>query len=484
MNAEEEAPEEPHLRSEPHLLSPASPKPLHFPAPTNIPVLDKMMDVGFNQTEAHMQDPAMRNTEVRPGAWQDPDSQQDETSAQTSTFVTSGSDAPAPAQDHGLAGQTGSAQAEYTSTDSNQAIAIPTEDATLDLSADFSLDGFENAATNPPNTTQGQSSSDPNAPAAETQPVSDANLAQAFETPIEPSQNAALNRDVDIEALLGSLHTAPFSASLTATPIGVLDGFTSSTVPSATPNSFQPAPGAEQSPLSAAGLGAPPSGLPARPPPQEQPLIHPNYVHSQHIRDYHPHATNPAVQQHAPTNSAGGAADQSSRGFVPPVNPPTSTSSSTSVAPGQPSPYQPSPVSATLPQTPLGGAQQHPLPSLPLESRREQKLAAGEPVAAEDAPWTPEIQQKYDDFVQSERQYVSEGRWDQFPHGSRLFVGNLSSERVTKRDIFHVFHIYGALAQISIKQAYGFVQFLRAEDCMRAMTAEQGKQIRDKKIRE
>lgn len=62
-------------------------------------------------------------------------------------------------------------------------------------------------------------------------------------------------------------------------------------------------------------------------------------------------------------------------------------------------------------------------------------------------------------------------------------AGNLSSEKVTKRDIYHVFHAYGELAQISIKQAYGFVQFLRTEDCQRAMEAEQGTQIRDKRIR-
>lgn len=66
---------------------------------------------------------------------------------------------------------------------------------------------------------------------------------------------------------------------------------------------------------------------------------------------------------------------------------------------------------------------------------------------------------------------------------TRLTTGNLSSEKVTKRDIFHVFHTYGELAQISIKQAYGFVQFLRTEDCNRALQKEQGTQIRDKKIR-
>lgn len=62
-------------------------------------------------------------------------------------------------------------------------------------------------------------------------------------------------------------------------------------------------------------------------------------------------------------------------------------------------------------------------------------------------------------------------------------TGNLSSERVTKRDIFHVFHRYGDLAQISIKQAYGFVQYLQTDACSRAIEIEQGKTIRGKKIR-
>ena len=66
---------------------------------------------------------------------------------------------------------------------------------------------------------------------------------------------------------------------------------------------------------------------------------------------------------------------------------------------------------------------------------------------------------------------------------SLFSTGNLSSERVTKRDIFHVFHRYGDLAQISIKQAYGFVQYLQTDACARAMQAEQGKIIRGKKIR-
>lgn len=61
--------------------------------------------------------------------------------------------------------------------------------------------------------------------------------------------------------------------------------------------------------------------------------------------------------------------------------------------------------------------------------------------------------------------------------------GNLPTEKVTKRDLFHVFHKYGPLAQVSIKQAYGFVQFLIAQDCLRALDTEQGVSIRGRKIR-
>lgn len=64
-----------------------------------------------------------------------------------------------------------------------------------------------------------------------------------------------------------------------------------------------------------------------------------------------------------------------------------------------------------------------------------------------------------------------------------MVAGNLPSERVTKRDLFHMFHTYGKLAQISIKQAYGFVQFAEASSCRKALDAEQGGILRGRKIR-
>ncbi|KAI1608639.1 hypothetical protein EDD36DRAFT_447435 [Exophiala viscosa] len=103
-------------------------------------------------------------------------------------------------------------------------------------------------------------------------------------------------------------------------------------------------------------------------------------------------------------------------------------------------------------------------------------------VDATERPWTPRTQTLYDQFLEDERRYVTEGIWDKFPHGSRLFVGNLPSEKVTKRDLFHTFHRHGRLAQISIKQAYGFVQYLEAASCSAALAAEQGVEIRGRKV--
>ncbi|EZF10360.1 hypothetical protein H112_08375 [Trichophyton rubrum D6] len=100
----------------------------------------------------------------------------------------------------------------------------------------------------------------------------------------------------------------------------------------------------------------------------------------------------------------------------------------------------------------------------------------------DDTPWGPDIQKKYDDFLRDERIYVTEAHWDRFPAGSRLFIGNLPTERVTKRDLFHIFHMHGKLAQISIKQAYGFIQFLEPDSCRKALQAQQGSTIRGRKI--
>lgn len=61
-------------------------------------------------------------------------------------------------------------------------------------------------------------------------------------------------------------------------------------------------------------------------------------------------------------------------------------------------------------------------------------------------------------------------------------AGNLSQERVSKRDVFELFHQYGRLAQISLKSAYGFVQYHTSSDAQAAMNALQGAEVKGRKI--
>ncbi|KAJ4388120.1 nuclear polyadenylated RNA-binding protein 3 [Gnomoniopsis smithogilvyi] len=92
------------------------------------------------------------------------------------------------------------------------------------------------------------------------------------------------------------------------------------------------------------------------------------------------------------------------------------------------------------------------------------------------------IQQTYDEFLADERKAMAEAKWERFPEGSRIFIGNLSQERVSKRDVFELFHQHGRLAQISLKSAYGFVQYYTTAEAQSAMNGLQGAEVKGRKI--
>ncbi|CAK7272848.1 nuclear polyadenylated RNA-binding protein 3 [Sporothrix epigloea] len=92
------------------------------------------------------------------------------------------------------------------------------------------------------------------------------------------------------------------------------------------------------------------------------------------------------------------------------------------------------------------------------------------------------VDRAYQAFLNEEKIHVAENKWDAFPEGSRMFVGNLSQERVSKRDVFEQFHRYGRLAQISIKSAYGFVQYHSASEASAALKNLEGAEVRGRKI--
>ncbi|POR35907.1 Putative RNA-binding protein C3H8.09c [Tolypocladium paradoxum] len=99
-----------------------------------------------------------------------------------------------------------------------------------------------------------------------------------------------------------------------------------------------------------------------------------------------------------------------------------------------------------------------------------------------EAPPDAEYQRHWAQFMADERQYMSDAKWDRFPEGSRIFIGNLSSDKVSKRDVFDVFHKYGRLAQISLKSAYGFVQYHTVDEGRMAMENLQGIEIKGRRI--
>lgn len=94
------------------------------------------------------------------------------------------------------------------------------------------------------------------------------------------------------------------------------------------------------------------------------------------------------------------------------------------------------------------------------------------------SPLTPEEATQFSEYRRVESEYITSGNWDKFPVGSRMFIGNLPGDRIDTMELFKLFNKYGRLAQISIKRAYGFVQYFCPEDCERAMKVENGRYLR------
>ncbi|KAF4126049.1 RNA recognition motif [Geosmithia morbida] len=101
---------------------------------------------------------------------------------------------------------------------------------------------------------------------------------------------------------------------------------------------------------------------------------------------------------------------------------------------------------------------------------------------ADEASAGNDYQKRWEKFLSDERQYMAEAKWDRFPEGSRIFIGNLSSDKVSKRDVFGLFHRFGRLAQISLKSAYGFVQYHTADEGHQAIENLQGAEIKGRRI--
>jgi nuclear polyadenylated RNA-binding protein 3 len=85
-------------------------------------------------------------------------------------------------------------------------------------------------------------------------------------------------------------------------------------------------------------------------------------------------------------------------------------------------------------------------------------------------PMTPEESTKYDSYLEHEGRYNSKFP---FKANSRLFVGNLPAN-FSKESLFRIFHVYGTILQISLKNTYAFIQFDNSASVEAAIAKEYG----------
>ncbi|KAI9723715.1 MAG: hypothetical protein M1812_001015 [Candelaria pacifica] len=493
-------------------LSPVSPRPVHLPEPSKIPVLQNQMDPLLNDTATYI------GHQTVPGL---------ATTANYSTVPASDQASSSPYADN----DNDLANGQITET-GNEADGGGNDDYAMSLDFDDEDESEEqhvSTTTQDPLSTnhrgtisnqevshtisaslQSDPSPDTSVPAfAQPEPLTNApSFSHPFPNATAPgfdiaeATNATISNPVTSEAQEEDAHAEPSEGEATVVNNGgfdyqtLLDNLSTSiaTVPSVETHAAPAALSASIAPNVSSGnvpsptTALPPhANLPPRPPPQAKPATHPNYAPGDDIRSYHPHNQTPNV---SPTFSS-----QPSNSFRPPPHglPPPMAAAG---APGT------APAANALPPPPLATFQQPPLATLQQQQQQQQQSPSAiqnirqsqkfertitRSVNSQDddddqQPWGPEVQAKYDRFLHDERTYVTEGQWDKFPANSRLFIGNLPTEKVTKRDLFHIFHKHGKLAQVSIKQAYGFVQFLDSGACHRALQDEQGMAVRGRKM--
>ena len=408
-------------------LTPESPVPVHVPEPQNIPVLMNQTDLIFNDMSTHMEHryPAQnQDAAITNGL-------QEQLADTFTTPITSSEYAPAQPLVQG----TGGFENEFDSENGLRNTLVDENKFTEQQQNHHTSEHLLNDRSSVPHG-DGDSLSNPAKTPTPTplnpdrNQVAPANTQQSVgpfsdETPSPPAspgpdaavppaqaesdaRSHASGSDVDGEGVNYQALLDNLSPSTSAAPVP--DSITSTTSV-APPTSSSP--GSAQTPIATFPI---PPGLPARPPPQEKPAIHPNYTPGEDIRSYH----NPPAQ-----NSSAAATFNAQSNNTP--RPPQGYNPNSGVAPNG----LPPPPIATF-QQPLSKANQpqaSPLTAQGRTSDNQQGNSANGPASAEgedEVPRRPEVERVYEEFLREEAIYVAEGTWDRFPQGSRLFVGMYS----------------------------------------------------------
>ncbi|QSZ31454.1 hypothetical protein DSL72_001019 [Monilinia vaccinii-corymbosi] len=419
---------------------------VHTPNPSEIPVLQHQIDQAFNMTANHEPSkvslvvPETIESSPSDTRFSDAYDEKDEDTAEVKFEEEDGSDDYAmtfdsDGEEHSDSHDQSQAVDQKSNSLSN---TVPTSELSTSLPNDRSatFDTQHGPETQPAPTTPSLTvASIPQPPAAQS---SDDSPNPTIKT--EPTSSGDTNRDIDIQQLLDNI----------------------------TANAEMNAQAAR--PNSSSSSNAPPKGSSSLPthaslPPRPQITQIPKRSNYTSFDDPHKYNVGGSAYSHQPNS-------YNHSGVTPSLVAVGAPGTATDPRYGLPPPPSVSFNHSQDAKSPKNHLQSHRIPSVPSSDGHDN----------DDRPWGPAVQKKYDEFLDRERTYVTEGLWERFPKGSRLFIGNLPSEKLTKRDLFHVFHKYGELAQISIKQAFGFVQFHDAVACYKALEMEQGKEVRGRKM--
>lgn len=448
--------EAPHFRGK--TLTPESPVPLHIPEPANIPVLQNQIDPIFNLMSTHMdqistsravssvpskvsQYSLSDDTIMDPAELHPTDS---ESTRKGNHQEGHESDIDDDDDDDGendyimaLGNEEFQEQDEQQSNDTLQNLSFSSTiqpSTTVAVHENFSIPPQNDPTLSFPSQEQKisgkilQNSTHPHEPPQNTpiilgQDTESSGYAEKNNVHMQPSdKDVDLDMDVDVNENEGGVNYQALLDNLSPSTANApsAESLTSTTKPTApeTVNALRPS--SAEPPIAALPI---PAGLPPRPPPQEKPAIHPNYTPGEDIRSYHyPHTQS--------SSSHTSFVSQPSNPYRPSPGYPHPASGATVGANGLPPPPIP-----TFQQQPPKVSQVQRSPVTPQSRQKDGSMKNGERSAVpadedeDEVPWAQETEKKYAEFLHDEAVYVTEGLWDRFPPGSRLFVGEIHSHK-------------------------------------------------------
>ena len=403
--------EAPHYNG--NALSPASPRPIHIQEPQNIPVLQNQIDPVFNLVATHMEAP--QNAQDLTKIFQP-------VAPSGSTYQEASDDvnrfAPMNGQNGGHAmdetsknGLIHEESEQNTSTSHSNmdhpSTSLGVSDSASTLAQSNMMSFTQNQSQNQPTTASMQlaPASPPHPTESPSNPQLDTTTTGAPAPTPNPIRSPSKGLSVDtgnIQALLDNLIASASSTAQAENDSVTASAQTSSAVPQVS------SPSSAQTPISALPT---PAGLPPRPPPQDEPAIHPNYTPGQSIRSYH----NPP-----PPVTASNPSAQSHNSYRPSQNYATSNPTASN--------GMPPPPSASF-QQPPSHQSASPQDLLQRDEFGRNVGRSGVSIADDSSQSQAGLDRDraYEDFLRDEAIYVNEGTWDRFPQGSRLFVGEFNN---------------------------------------------------------